>query len=587
MKWVVKEKKSDDLAEQLLANRGIENRESFLNPDFQRDLLNPFLLSDMEKAVIRLIQAIEREETVGIFADYDHDGTPGAAILYLFLKKIGHKKIAVYIPSREEGYGLNEKGIDYFKNNGVSLMITVDLGIAGKEGVEYAKGLGIETIITDHHEIQKDLFPSSALAVINPKYEQENFAPYLFKGLCGAAIAWKLAWATAEKLEKEKDYQAKIRLELSAQIPNLKIFLKWQLDLVAIATVCDMVPLVGENRIFAKFGLMVLQKEKNLGLKKLYEVAAINLKKIDAYTLGFQIGPRLNAPGRLAHNLGKNHGQSEANLAFNLLVTEDENEVLDLAVKLNRYNYERQQELEKILNEAIGKVRDKKLDKKKIIVVSGDGWPVGIVGLVAGKLKEIYSRPVIALGSHGEIAQGSGRSIDSFHLVEAFEHCQEYLTKYGGHAKAAGLTLELKHLEDLYDRLSQLAETQIKDEDLEPKIEIDAEITPDKISWDLVALLEKFEPFGIGNPRPIFLLSNMEIRNTRMLGADGKHLKLEIGSGNKIFDAIGFDKAADFSDLKIGQKIDLACNIERNVFNGNHSIQLKILDLKISPNPSL
>jgi len=560
-RWIVKPKKSNDIIDQLLINRNIKDKESFLNPNYDRDLYNPFLFKDMQKAVERISTAIEKKEKIGIFGDYDADGISGTAILYNFFRKI-NVDTEVYIPSREEGYGLNKDGIKILGANNCKLLITVDLGITGKKEVEFAKSLGMDVIITDHHEIQKELFPKNAFAVIHPDLQNQK---YPNKFLSGGGVAWKLTCALSI-------FFARLPHLNGAQIDSRQ--LKWSLDLAAISTICDMVPLAGENRIIAKYGLIVLSKTKNLGLGKLYEVAAINKNAISSYTVGFQIGPRINAPGRMDH--------SQA--SFYLLTTENESEADKIARKLNNINKDRQDELERVLNEARAKIEKRGLKNKKIIVLEDENWPSGIVGLVAGRIMEEFSRPTIVLGEHEGKFKGSGRSIDGFHLLEALEQARKYLIGFGGHAKAAGLHLEKEHLSFLYDELLEIADKKIKSDDLVSKITIDVEIEPKDISSELYENIKKFEPYGMGNSRPIFLIKNLIIDDLCAVGAEGKHLKLKLSAKNQesiiSFDAIGFDFGSMASQLTEGEVIDIVFTLDKNVWNNRSQLQFKILDLK-------
>jgi len=542
-KWIVAEKKSNNLIEQLLANRKIKKEEqsSFLNPDFQKGLHDPFLMKGMKEAVARIEAAILKKETVGVFGDYDADGIPGLALLYEVLTKLG-LNVVPYIPSRSEGYGLNKEGIDFFIKENVTLMVTVDLGIRSLEKVQYAKDHGINVIVTDHHE-PGDKIPDCI--IVNPKQKLDK---YPFRELSGCGVAFKLTQG----------------LSKSNKVLSLN-YLKWLMDLVAIATICDIVPLVDENRIFAKFGLIVLRKTRRIGLQKLYLVAGLDPEKIDTYTVGFQIGPRLNAPGRMDH----------ANQSFYLLTSVDEKKAAELAGSLDQINRRRQLELERVLKEAEEKVIEDGLNKNKVILVTGENWPHGIIGLVAGRLMEEYGRPVIVCEKRENDYRGSARSIDAYNIVEALEASKEYLTSYGGHAKAAGLIFEHKNIKDFYKRLLKIADEKLKDEDLVSKLKIDANIKSNEINQDLYDNLEKFEPFGLGNPRPVFAINEAEISETKLVGQDNKHLKLKING----IDAIGFDFGSLAQSIN-DSEAQVAFTLDENVWNNTTNLQLKILDIK-------
>jgi single-stranded-DNA-specific exonuclease len=542
-RWVVLPKKSESVIEQLLINRHIEKEDwdSFLNPDFEKGLHDPLLMKGMKEAVARIEQAVLQKEIVGIFGDYDADGIPGLALLYDLFSKL-ELKVVPYIPSRSEGYGLNKEGIDIFAKAKVTLMVTVDLGIRSFDQVGYAKENGIETIILDHHEPGEKI---PDCIVVNPKQKGDK---YPFCELSGCGVAFKLAQALSKKFNK-------------INIP----YLKWLLDLVAISTICDIVPLVDENRIFAKFGLIVLRKTKRIGLLKLYQAASIEPEKIDTYTVGFQIGPRLNAPGRMAH----------ANQSFYLLISKDPKEATALAAKLDQINRLRQSELDRVLKSAKEKVIQDGLDQKKVIIVSGRDWPHGIIGLVAGKLMEEYARPVIVCEKREKDFRGSARSIDGYNIIEALEESNQLLTSFGGHAKAAGLTFELSKMESLYDQLLQIAAVKLKDKDLVPKIKIEAKISEKEITNRLLQSLKKLEPFGLGNPRPVFTLENIKATDVRTVGREDKHLSFKVGD----LRAIAFDLAA-FSDHLKNQVIDLAFTIDEDTWGGESKPQLKIVDIK-------
>lgn len=550
-KWTILERKSDDIIEQLLINRKIAkgDRDDFLNPDYDKDLHDPFKMAGMKEAVARIIRAIKKKEKVGIFGDYDADGVPAAVILYEILNKHG-LEVEIYIPSREEGYGLNEAGIKYLADKGVTLMITVDLGVTCKAEIEFAKSLGVETIVTDHHEVIKELWPDQAIAIIDSR--QKN-CRYPFKGLSGAAIAYKLGVALAHKTGEIGGGQ-----------------LKWWLDLVGISTFCDMVPLIGENRVLAKYGLIVLEKTKRAGLEQLYQLAGIDRTKISEYTVSFLIGPRLNAPGRM--NAG--------NVATKLLLARDEKEARRYASDLENSNRERQGLLKKILEEAEQRVADKKLYKKKVVIVAGENWPEGIIGLVAGKLSEKYGRPAIVLNRRDKISKGSARSIEGFHMVEILNECQQYLIKHGGHAKAAGLTVANEHLENLYDRIWELAEEKLVEEDLKPEIICDMEIDFKEINYAFYKILVKFAPFGMGNRRPVFMTRGVEIVDFSLVGNGGGHLKMELAQGKEIWRGIGFDLGEKKDEIKKGEKIDIVYTLDYDGWLGGENLQLKVLDFK-------
>lgn len=554
--WIIAEKKTDDIVDQLLINRKIDlkDKEVFLNPDYQRDILDPFLLPDMDKATKRIIKALKNKEKIGIFTDFDADGISAGAILFKVFKLLD-LSVEVYIPTRDEGYGLSLKGLKELKEKKCGLIITTDLGIANKKEIQEAKKWGLDVIVCDHHEIKKDNLPTDALALLHPQLAKK----YPNKYLSGGGVAWKLAQALVMRINTNNGE--------STRIQN---FPKWTLDLAAISTICDIVPLVGENRVIVKYGLIVLNKTKNIGLKAIYQSARIQ-NIIDTYSVGFIIGPRINAPGRI----------NNASSSFYLLVSDDTEKAQRLAQELEKANRSRQSKLEKVLSEAKKRIKNRGLDKKKVIVVEGNGWPLGLIGLIAGKLMDQYSRPVLVFSQDGKKLKGSARSTEKFHLLEALSKAEKYLIKHGGHARAAGITMESKHLKSLYDTLLAWADKKLSFDDLNRVVKIDVEISLENIDFKLVKTLNNFEPFGLGNPRPVFLAKDVEIVEKRTVGTDNQHLKLKLKNpGNKVFDSIGFDLALCAKELTKGEKIDIVFTVDEDNWNGNKKIQLKILDLE-------
>lgn len=548
-KWEVLDRIESDIIDQLIKNRGIVNKEYFFNTDFERDSYEPFLLPDMKKAVDRIIESINRKEPVAIFGDYDADGIPGSAFLYKVFMANGMEPV-VYIPDRElEGYGLNNKAIEHLAKEDIKLIITVDLGITGKEQVGFANNLGVDVIITDHHEPKDDEYPDNAYAVVHPRAVGSK---YPFGYLAGGGVAWKLGQAIAKITGK----------------PTVNE-LKWLLEFPAISTICDMVPLVDENRMLAKFGLRVLAQTRNIGIKALYRASGIDTNKIDEYCVGFQIGPRLNAPGRMDH----------AALAFKLLTTESEEIAREIASKVELHNNDRKLQMDKIQKEAYEQIIEKQLQKNKVLVVSGENWPLGLVGLAAGRIMEEFNRPVFLLTKKDNYFQGSGRSVEGFHLVECMQKMSQIIESFGGHAKAAGLKIKQENLKDFELKIKELADSLLKDSDLEKKFQADAIIDPNEISKSLIMKIADFAPFGEDNPRPRFVIKNLTCVEIKKLGAEQAHLKIKFKQNN--LEAIGFGLGSRGGEISVGKNIDVLGHLELNVWTGRDGLTREIIQITL------
>lgn len=548
--WEVAPRKFDDLIDQLLFNRGIiddEEKEAFFHPEFEKHLHDPFLMKGVEKAVERIQAAKDNGEIVGIYADYDADGIPGAALFYKALKKIEIKPV-VYIPNRETGYGLSKEGIDYLVEKKCSLIVTIDLGIRNINEAIYCKEIGVDLIITDHH-LPGDELPGADI-VINPKQEGDE---YPFKELCGCAVAYKLVSGLSKIYPNEIDEK----------------FLKWNLDLVAISSICDMVPLIGENRLLAKYGLMVIKKTKNLGISKLIAKSGLEPANISAYAVGFQIGPRINAPGRMDH----------ATKSFELLVTEDEDEASKLAQWLDEKNEERQQAMEKARQEAIAQIEKNKLDQNKIIVVAGE-WQKGVIGPTASKIVEKYGRPAILFSIGETHLTGSARSVSGVNIVSLFEKAAELIYKFGGHKGAAGITVEKEKYDEFIHLIVNIADKDITDNDLAKVIKIDSKVSMAELTKKMYEKLLLFEPFGMENTKPTFVLESVTLSYPRFVGKEANHLSLLSCQGNDKMKSIYFNFPYPKDMVKSNQSYDLAFNLSLNEWQGESKLDLNIIDLK-------
>ena len=541
---LVKKRHITNLLASILVNRGIIDGEKinvFLNPT-RKDFYNPFLMPDMEIAVKRIVKAIENKEKIMIYGDYDADGITSITVLKKYLNEIG-LKTGEYIPNRlNEGYGLNKDAISKIYNDGYRLMITVDCGISGLEEVEYANSLGIEIIITDHHEPAEKL--PEAIAVIDAKRKDNK---YPFNQLAGVGVVFKLIQAISTELKLEE-----------------KEYLKY-LDLVCIGTISDIVPLVDENRVIAKLGLKLIEKTKNIGLKTLLNIA--DLKKIDSNAISFGVAPRINACGRMGF-------QEEA---LQLFLTEDSGEATKIAKRLVQFNQERQAKEKQIFEEVIEKIEKDNKDKK-CIVLAEENWHHGIIGIVASKITEIYYKPSILICLEGDKGKGSGRSVPGFDLYTALTKCSDYIEKFGGHSMAIGITIKKENFEKLKETIEKYAqESNISD--IMPIINIDKEINLKNINIEEVKSLELLEPFGEANKMPLFLLRNLKIDSIRELSG-GKHLKLTLKQDNNIVDAIGFNMGDLSKEYLLGDKVDVVGTIEINSFGNKENIQINLKDIR-------
>ncbi len=534
-----------DLVANILVGRDITEDKQikvFLDPT-RKDFYDPFLLPDMEIAVERIIKAINAKEKIIIYGDYDVDGITSICVLKKFLEDRGIQ-ISQTIPNRlNEGYGLNKEAIDRISKEKYTLMITVDCGISGIEEIKYANSLGIETIVTDHHE-PLDVLPD-AIAVIDPKIKNSK---YPFNQLAGVGVVFKLIQAISKKLNLDE-----------------KEYLKY-LDLVCIGTISDIVPLVDENRVIAKLGLKLVKVTKNIGLKTLLN--SLGYQNINSMSISFGVAPRINACGRM--------GQSE--VALKLFLTNDLIEAKNLTDQLNEYNRIRQEIEKNIYNDAITKIEKEGIESKSCIVLSGENWHHGVIGIVASKITDMYFKPSILICMENEEGKGSGRSIPGFDLHNALCKTSEYLQKYGGHEMAVGLSMHKKDFKDFKEKFEQYAESSNINE-ITPIINIDKQIVDKELTINNIKDLEKLEPYGEANKCPLFLYKNLKIDSIRSL-TEGKHMKLTLKSdNNNIITAIGFNMGNKAAEFLIGDKVDIVGTLEINSFNGIESIQFNLRDI--------
>ncbi len=566
---------------QLLWNRGVRLREQmdvFLSPDWNRDVHSPSLFRNMPEAVARVFKALETGEVITVHGDYDADGVCGSAVLISTLRELcrafgfDETKTTSFIPDREkDGYGMSPKTVEHLNEHvKTRLIITVDCGISNKPAIDRAKELGIDTIVCDHHAMPAEL-PTAAI-LIHPQVPGET---YPNKSLCGTGVAFKLACGLIEAarssplLQKERD---RVRSGAKSGVGIGEGHEKWLLDLVAIATVTDVMPLVGENRALETFGLVVLNKTRRPGLRALVDVAGGKFGLLDTYSIGFQIGPRINAAGRMNH----------ASAALNVLLEEDEMKAVVLASELNDANVARQKASEAMYQEALAQVGD--IGDRKLIVAVGNGWSAGLVGLVAGKLVNVYGRPTYVVGKNEEGKYvGSGRSVEGFDVTECLKSAANHLDKFGGHPQACGFSVtgQRKFMEAVV-AMNAYAETTLAGRDLAPTLKIDTAIDLGDANWALIDELNKFAPCGEGNPKPVFVADDLVVADISTMGADKKHLRLTARSKTgKLAKMVAFGFGEWATKLKVGDTFRAAFEIGMNEWNGNKELQMRIVDIKL------
>lgn len=538
---------------QLFHNRGLTTDETidrFLHPEYSRDLHDPFLLGGISDAVRTIQGSIAGGERIMIHGDYDADGLTSAAVLHDVLKRLG-ADVGTFVPSRyEEGYGVAAGTLQRFQREGVKLVVTVDCGISDASAIAAARSAGLKVVVTDHH-VAPSTIPA-AEAVVNPNLPDD---PYPNRDLTGVGVAFKLAQALLQRSGLPAATQEQIE--------------KWLLDLVAVGTVADMGRLHGENRALVRFGLLVLPRTRRPGLRKLLKLAGVDTAQpLTSETIGFAIAPRLNAPGRVGH----------AREALRLLTTDDETEAERLATALERTNQERRQ----LTLTAVSAAREQLgtvTSDDRIIILDGD-WKSGVVGLVAGRLVQEFARPAVVVERGPEFSRGSIRSTPAFHVAEALQAHGELLESYGGHAQAGGFTVATANLETFRDRLTAFARQTISVAALSPEVEIAAELDGADLGWPLLEQLEAFEPFGIGNPQPSFLLRGVMIEDVAVIGRDQSHLRLQIRPRNGAsLTAVAFGMV-DRRDVLDAGPVDLVGQLTVNEFNGSKSLEWRVADFR-------
>ncbi len=556
-KWSVigEEDKADRrLAEQLgissflasiLRRRNLDDvgkASAFLYPETEQVYYDPFLMRDMEPAVERIRQAILQQEKIVVYGDYDVDGITSSALLVRALRRLG-ATADYYIPRRQEGYGLHTAALCRLADNGATLVITVDCGIASKTEIEELRGK-LDIIVTDHH--LPGISIPDAVAVIDPHRQD---CEYPFKELAGVGVAFKLCQALYHAIRNET-FEADI-------------------ELVALGTVADIVPLLSENRKLVKLGLSRMKETQVIGLEKLIEASGLGGKNISSGQVGFVLAPRLNAAGRLA----------AAMRGVELLLSEDSVQAMEIAAELNMLNSERQQIEADIVEQAKLQLESVDISSAKTLIIVGEGWNPGVIGIVASRLVELYYRPTIVISIQDGIGKGSCRSIRGFHLFDALTAAKDTLVQFGGHEMAAGLTILPENINALQQSLDDYAEKHLMPQDYIPRLELEAELRPENISYDLVSELAKLEPFGMGNPRPLFGCFNLKGFDAKIIGREGQHLKFFLKNGDKTLEAIGWNMSEKLVLLNRG-RIDMAFVPELNDWGGRITIQCKLAEIR-------
>ncbi len=533
------------LAAKVLLSRGYnrENGGAFLYP---QPFFDPFLLKDMDRAVERIHEAINHQERIAVYGDYDCDGVTAMTMLSAYLESAG-ADVVRYIPDREkEGYGLNKRAVRWLQSQGVNLIITVDNGISAREEIAFAKELGVDVVVTDHHQ-PPEILPEAA-AVVDP-HRRDCPSPY--KSLCGAGVAFKLICA----LEGDDGQE----------------MMEYYGELLTLATVGDVVELTGENRAIVQKGLPLLEQTENPGLHSLLKISGLSGKPLTSEGVAFGLVPRINAAGRL--------GQIEK--AVELLMAEDEEEAQELAEEIQNLNQQRRELEQQILKEISALLEQTpSLLKGRLLILSGENWHPGVIGIVASKLVDRFGKPCLLISREGEQSRGSARSIEGFSIIEAITGCQQYLTRFGGHEMAAGCSLQTSQIEAFAQELENWARRKF---DLMPvaPLRLDASLTPADLTIQSVKQLSALEPFGCGNEQPFFLLPNAEIRGITPIG-EGKHLRLQLALGEQKVGAVYFNMPPDRFPYRVGQRVDAAVQLDVNLFRGEETLSVKIREMRFT-----
>ena len=533
----------------ILMNRGIKTEKaasSYMRKSLE-DIHNPFMLDGMEEAVERILSALEKNEKIVIYGDYDVDGITSTATVYKFLKSQG-ADVSYYIPDRfSEGYGINILAINKIARSGAKLMITVDCGITAVGEVEFAKTQGLDIIITDHHSCHEEI--PKAVAAINPKRTDSS---YPFPHLAGVGVAFKLILALAIKLGMN----------------TREVFMEY-VDMVALGTIADVVPLVDENRVIADKGINAIENTKNKGMKALLNIAGAGGKSVDVNSVAFFASPRLNAAGRLEN----------ASLSVELMTCNDDERAKEIAEHLDELNSKRKEIEQKIFEEAYKQAEEMPRDTL-VYVLSGKGWNHGVIGIVASRISEAFYRPCILISVENGKGKGSGRSVPEMNLFDALSDSEELLTAFGGHSQAAGLSIAEECIPEFTKRINDFAKKNVDVASLVPKLYIDCNLGSASVTMQAAKMIEALAPFGEGNEVPVFSMMGLKVMSVQSMGADKKHLRLRLSDKNNIFNTVGFGMGEFEEKLSVGMTVNIAFNMNINTYQGSENLQLILKDIK-------
>jgi single-stranded-DNA-specific exonuclease len=524
---------------------------SYLSSSLRTDLPSPFEMADMEPALRRLVEAIKNKEQIGIWGDYDVDGTTGTSVLVSFLREIGAQPI-YHVPHRiDEGYGLNIQGLRQLRERGVDLVVTVDCGISNAQEVAAARTMGLDVVVVDHHQPPAELPP--AVAVINPHRKDCSFPD---KGLCAAGLAFYLVIGLRAKLREQGWFAG-------ATEPDIRRYL----DIVTLGTIADMVPLKGVNRTLIRRGLAELATSTRPGVVALKQVAGIAAGEVNAGQVGFRLGPRINAAGRVDYGIK----------VVELLTTNSNEIALRIATELDTHNSERRTIEAAVLEHALAQASSiVSGGLRHSLVLAGEGWHPGVLGIVASRIVEKYHRPTVVIGFNGSEGKGSARSIRGFHMVDGFRRCAEHLTKFGGHEHAGGLSIQSANLEYFAEAFEIVARQALTDEDLVPLLEMDAQLRFTDIGFPLVRELDVLKPFGVGNPEPLFSTSQVEVCERKVFSAG---IRYRLRENSRVIGGVIFGVDDDYPG-RVGEMVDVVYRLGENDWNGASTVELKIVDVR-------